>query len=305
MQNLVFFDCECANTKGGIGKICSLGYVVSDENFNVIEKDDIVMNPECEFDWYLFSGKGGCSLAYTKEYFREQPNFPKFYERIKSLFCAPEEPLVFGFAVGNDVGFVNSACNRYKRPFINFRAFDLAKLFSSHFEQTKKLSEWTNFFGEKEASLTAHKSVDDAMMTLLCLKHFCEKTGKTAVQIFEENRDFITSTQLSAQEAAERAKRKRAMEKIKNLYDRKNPRYEYDSVLDMHFEFDKSVFKDTENSVKLARKIFNNGGILHRHLKPSSGYIVFAEKPADYQLENAGRRGLKTITVQELNSILE
>ena len=58
-KTFVFFDCECANTFDGVGKICSLGYVIADDELNIIESEDVVMNPECEFDWYLFSGKGG------------------------------------------------------------------------------------------------------------------------------------------------------------------------------------------------------------------------------------------------------
>ena len=67
-KQFVFFDCECANTFEGVGKICSLGYVITDDDLNVIESEDVVINPECDFDWYLFSGKGGCQLAYSKAF---------------------------------------------------------------------------------------------------------------------------------------------------------------------------------------------------------------------------------------------
>ena len=60
-KSFVFFDCECANTFDGVGKICSLGYVICDDDLNIIESEDVVMNPECDFDWYLLSGKGDCA----------------------------------------------------------------------------------------------------------------------------------------------------------------------------------------------------------------------------------------------------
>ena len=69
-KSFVFFDCECANTFDGVGKICSLGYVICDDDLNIIESEDVVMNPECDFDWYLLSGKGDIKLAYSKDYFR-------------------------------------------------------------------------------------------------------------------------------------------------------------------------------------------------------------------------------------------
>ena len=48
MQYL-FFDIECANCDGGNGKICSFGYVLTDENFNEIEKEDIIIDPKAPF----------------------------------------------------------------------------------------------------------------------------------------------------------------------------------------------------------------------------------------------------------------
>ena len=35
-KSFVFFDCECANTFDGVGKICSLGYVICDDDLNII-----------------------------------------------------------------------------------------------------------------------------------------------------------------------------------------------------------------------------------------------------------------------------
>lgn len=85
-KTFLFFDCECANCFDGIGKICSLGYVLADDELNVIESEDIVMNPETDFDWYLFSPKNKCRLAYSKDYFRSKPNFDFFYKRIKIIY---------------------------------------------------------------------------------------------------------------------------------------------------------------------------------------------------------------------------
>ena len=82
-KTFVFFDCECANVFDGVGKICSLGYVITDDELNVIESEDVVMNPECEFDWYLFGAKSECKLAYSKDYFRIKPNWAAYYKDIK------------------------------------------------------------------------------------------------------------------------------------------------------------------------------------------------------------------------------
>lgn len=38
----LFFDIECSEGKS----MCSFGYVLTDEKFRILEKDDILMNPE-------------------------------------------------------------------------------------------------------------------------------------------------------------------------------------------------------------------------------------------------------------------
>ena len=63
-KTYLLFDIECANCFNGIGKMCSLGYVLVNEDFEILDEDDVVMNPETEFDWYLFDPKTDCSLAY-------------------------------------------------------------------------------------------------------------------------------------------------------------------------------------------------------------------------------------------------
>ena len=125
-KSFVFFDCECANCFDGIGKICSLGYVLTDDELNVIESEDVIINPETDFDWYLLNPKNECHLAYSKDYFRAFPNFESYYKEIKKLFTTGNR-YIAGYDVSNDVDFVNCACERYKQQFIQFRAFDLKK----------------------------------------------------------------------------------------------------------------------------------------------------------------------------------
>ena len=132
------------------------------------------MNPECEFDWYLFSGKGGCELAFSKDYFRLIRNFDAYFRDIKKLFTTGNR-YIAGFAVSNDVGFVNSACERYSKDYIQFRAFDVEKYLEQTYGKKQKLVEWAEELGVNVAKYQSHKSVDDAIMTMLCLKAECNK----------------------------------------------------------------------------------------------------------------------------------
>lgn len=302
-KSFVFFDCECANTFDGVGKICSIGYVITDDDLNVIESEDVLINPECEFDWYLFSGKGECKLAYSKDYFRIKPNFEAYYKDIKKLFTTGNR-FILGYAVGNDVGFVNSACERYAKDYIQFRAFDIEKLLNKKYETHKKLTQWAEFFGVNLAKFQSHKSVDDAMMTMLCLKRYCEQEGKTVDEVLSENKDFFVSNEQILEQAEERAYKKEMTEKIHRLFNKKSPKPHFKTVLNEVYEIDGKILKDVDLGFELVKQIYDNGGVVKEHLV-GNGNAVFDSMPNQQLAAKIEKRGLKIVLLDDLLEILK
>jgi len=299
-KSFVFFDCECANTFDGIGKICSLGYVICDDDLNVLESEDVVMNPECEFDWYLFSGKGGCQLAYSKDYFRVKPNFESYYKDIKKLFTTGNR-YIAGYAVSNDVHFVNCACERYNTDYIQFRAFDIEKYLEKKYGKKQKLVQWAEEFGVNVAKYQSHKSVDDAMMTMLCLKAECMKTGQSVEAILTENKDYFVNNEQILQQAEERAYRKEITEKIKRLYNKKCPKPHHKTLIGESFELDAKLLKDVDVAFELVKKIYDNGGVVSERIN-GKGTVLFLDDNINPELrKKIERRNLKIMTIDELN----
>ena len=302
-KSFVFFDCECANTFDGIGKICSLGYVICDDDLNVLESEDVVMNPECDFDWYLFSGKGGVKLAYSKDYFRSKPNFEAYYKDIKKLFTTGNR-YIAGFAVSNDVGFVNNACERYEQNYITFRAFDLERYLERKYEKKQKLSEWAAEFGVDVEKYETHKSVDDAMMTMLCLKAECERTGQNVEEILTQKKDCFVSNEQILEQAAERAYRKEVKEKIARLYGKQSPMPHHKTVLGERFELDRRIMHDVDFAFELVKQIYDNGGATVEHLT-GKGTAVFERMPNAEHQKKLNSRGIKVMTLEELQEKLK
>lgn len=302
-KSFVFFDCECANTFDGIGKICSFGYVITDDELNIIESEDVVMNPECEFDWYLFSGKGDCKLAYSKDYFRLKPNFDAYYKDIKKLLTTGNR-FIGGFAVGNDVGFLNNGCERYNRDYIQIYAFDMEKYLEATYGKKQKLVQWAEELGINVAKYQTHKSVDDAILTMLCLKAECQKTGKSAEQIFTASKQMFVSSQQMLEKAEERAYRKEVTEKMKRLFGKKNPKPKYKTVLNQKFEFEPKLLKDVDISFDLVKQIYENGGTVYEHLV-GSGNVIYINEPHEEAVKKCEKRGLKAMLLDELQEILK
>lgn len=189
-SSYLFFDIECANCFEGVGKICSFGYVLTDSDFNILETDDLVMNPECEFDWFLFSNRNGAKLAYPREYFRKQPNFLHFYEHIKELLTA-ENRKSFIFGSISDIGFVVTAIERYKQEWIDFCAYDLEKIIKKDNEIFGSLEARCTCLGIDNTDLQAHKSQDDSIMTMRLLKEFCAQKNVSVDDLIQANQDFL------------------------------------------------------------------------------------------------------------------
>lgn len=302
-KTFVFFDCECANNFDGVGKICSLGYVICDDELNIIEAEDVVMNPECEFDWYLFSSKAECKLAYSKDYFRTKPNFEAFYKDIKKLFTTGNR-YIAGFAVANDVGFVNSACSRYQKDYIQLHAFDVEKYLEKTYGKKQKLVEWAQELGVNVSKYQSHKSVDDAIMTMLCIKAECNKTGKSVEQIFTQNKALYVSSEKILIDEHERVYKKEMTEKIKRLFTKKNPKPRFKTVLNQKFEFDSKLLKDVDLAFDLVRQIYDNGGSVFEHLV-GSGSVICLEEPCEQYAAKCKKRGLEIILYEQIMQILK
>lgn len=302
-KSFVFFDCECANTFDGIGKICSFGYVITDDDLNVIESEDVVINPECEFDWYLFSGKGECRLAYSKDYFRIKPNFDSYYKDIKKLLTTGNRYFA-GFAVGNDVGFINSACERYSKDYIQLYAFDLQKYLEKKYRKQQKLIEWATEFGINVVKFQTHKSVDDAMLTMLCLKAECQNSGLSAEQIFTSYKQMCVSSKQMIEQAEKKAYRKETLDKIKRLYGKTSPKPKYKSVINQKFAFSTNLFNDIDLAFDLIRQIYDNGGTVYEHLI-GEGSIICMSQPSQEYIKRNKEKGVKIILLKELNLVLK
>ena len=171
----LFFDIECAD--GGQGSICSFGYVITDTDFHVLEKRDIVINPDARFHLAGRSKRPDLVLAYTKEEFRKEPKFPHFYEEIRAMLEA-EDQVVVGHSVRDDVNFLCKACRRYALPSFTFSFRDSQRMYADYVGTKDQISldnACEAFDIEKPHDV--HKSDDDAFATMQLVQALCRETG--------------------------------------------------------------------------------------------------------------------------------
>ena len=208
----LFFDIECANCYNNCAKIFSLGYCITDENFNILEdKRDVLINPRDRFDWYVAKKM----MAYPRSIFADQPAFPEFYDFFKEMF-EDKDTMVIGYAVTNDVHFLQDDCKRYGLTPFTYRFYDVQQIYARQPENNtaKNLEDsLLSWCGIEPENL--HRSDEDAYNTMLILKAIAAYHGKNLPELLEMYPDCSGSTEGFSMEYAwkkpegEGAKKKR------------------------------------------------------------------------------------------------
>lgn len=284
----LFFDVECSNCHDGVGKLCEFGYVITDENFNVLSKDDIPMSPgkgkKNAFDLTGRKNEKDLELAYDYEYYYAQPEFPHFYERIKKLMES-KDTICFAYSMGNDIRHINSTCERYKMPPLNYICYDVQMLAGKYLEQKKQIkleNACLEIVGPHSLfGLQPHLSRDDAMMERMIFEAICilEK---------EDSQTMLSHSDYAKANSIEFIKNFREHARIKALIKAGHDLYR--SLLCEESELDKEenigrrynisaqVKKDMPVLKEVIKLIKERNGLFCDDLSKTDFFIVYDEK---------------------------
>ena len=188
----LFFDIECANCYNNCAKIFSLGYVITDENFNILhDKEDVLINPRDRFDWYVAKKM----MAYPREIFKDMPPFPDFYDRFREMF-EDGDTMVVGYAVTNDVHFLHDDCKRYGLAPYTYKFYDVQQLYARQpVNNTAKNLEDSLLSWCQVEPENLHRSDEDAYNTMLIMKAIAAYHGTNIPGLMEMFPDCGGSTE--------------------------------------------------------------------------------------------------------------
>ena len=175
------FDIESCDG-GKNGSLCSFGYCIADENFNILEQEDVIVNPNKPFNKKLFGTV--IKLAYTEDVFRSAPRFPLVYDKIASLFS--DDVVVIGFSIINDVNYLSDAIRTYKLQQLNYKFYDVQLMYAIHKKETRNFSLMAAAT-EFDIEFLEHRSVDDAVATLKVLKGILDSANMSFEQFVTQN----------------------------------------------------------------------------------------------------------------------
>ncbi len=169
MKYLVF-DIECCDGQ----HICEFGYVLIDDNFNVLERDCITINPEHKFKLTGREHESDITLAFPEEIYFNSPTFDYYYDRIKNLLTLKNCQII-GFSLTNDAGFLATAYEIYNKEPIPFTYIDVQKLYQGYVKSKNRVSVESIVKELKITDVQLHKSDDDSWAVVRALQVISKK----------------------------------------------------------------------------------------------------------------------------------
>ena len=225
-MNYLFFDIECSNCFGGRGKICEFGYVLTNENFKIIKKDVLTISPgkkgdrERRFDKKIYERDSSFQWAYDEETYFSSPLFPHYYNQLKSLF-EDDETIAIGWAVDNDIRYLDSEFKRYKLKPFKYKAFNVKEVIKKLPNENKIERGLIGAFKAlcpiaEFVHLNPHLSRDDAYMSMRVLQEILIKLNMSMEDILENYPNSLIDANEYINKYYERKKTRSSKKKVPN-----------------------------------------------------------------------------------------
>lgn len=286
-MNYLAFDIEAANGYMP-SSICSIGVVIADEQFNIISRENIWINPKTKYNLNGTRENVGIDLHLDQALLNASPDFSGVYSRVKALLT-DKNTVVIGHAVDADVRMLNSACERYHLPCINFN-FICTQLLYKLYKDEKEVKGLSKIAAELGVEFCQHNSEEDAFVSLLTLKYLVEDSGLQTSELLEKyhvrigkNRDFEMIRPVSEDgHLSKRRITQAAVEKIKKNIAAVPARNH--SWRDKAFAIARSLeIADDERLHAIIEKIAANGGRYVSKLAKCNVYVA-SDNPSPQDL---------------------
>jgi DNA polymerase III epsilon subunit-like protein len=314
----LFFDIECAGVFKNVAKICAFGYCLVDEQFHILEKEDLLINLQGHFHLTDRKGEQGIVLPYKYEDFKTYPTFLQRKDKIFALL-QDENTLACGHAVMNDVKYLNLETKRFSLPSF---CFDFA---DTQFVYMNRIQDFSRQFGlgaiakELGVEFTPHRAVDDAYATMMNARAMCEAEGVTFSQLLDkykitagriENYEIMQNTSVAFEQyKKDREKAKEAREKARVEFhvfaDREKRKRNKDGKLKGKLVcFSHALELQTESAKRLLQKAFAQGAFLTYKAEECDVYVCL-ENESGQRLKSAQDQKARIFTLEEFSCFLE
>ena len=314
----LFFDIECAGVFKNVAKICAFGYCLTDEQFHILQKEDILINPQGNFHLTDRKGTQGLVLPYKYEEFKNYPVFSRFAEKIYGLL-QDTDTLVVGHAVMNDVKYLNLESIRFRLPALSYAFADTQFLYMNLVGDFTRQCGLGTIASELGVEFTPHRAVDDAYATMRVAEAMCKRENctfsalltKYSVTLGKTENLEVTQPTSTAYEAY-RAERERAKEEREQkrasfhiFVDRsKRKRVKNGKMNTKTVCFSHALELNTELAQKLTLSAFAVGAKMTFRAEECDIFVCY-ETESGGRLQSVKNRGARIVTPDEFAQMTE
>lgn len=213
-MDYLYFDIECCDGK----HMCSFGYVLVNDAFDILEKEDLLINPEKPFMLGREGREPWIRLAYSNEAFYRSPTFNDRYDAIERLLTQPGR-ILLGHSISSDLTYLDTACKRYQKKQFDIGVFDTQKMYGKVQENCADCS-LENILKElhiETEHLTEHKSCDDAEKSMLTAKEICARRNIGMEEVLIRYKDCLVN-RAQMERAHNYSRIKKTVKGLKRLY---------------------------------------------------------------------------------------
>lgn len=274
----LFFDIETIMAEKINPRIVSFGYVLTDEAFNEISKDDIFINPQEETtsinNW-----------KWKQDATKDQEGFKAFYHKIKDLL-QDKDTIVVGHGTDFDVKYLSDECDRFHFEPLDFDYLDTKKLADLLLDTDipKKLQNLYAYLCGNRSHYRWHRSLDDACMTRDVFEALLDIANQKNINILENEKLVFNSLRCVY------GKRTNVAKKDDNFFSCNfdipiiGMKIEYSYVNDTEHHKEKiHLYYDYATDLFFTPKHPRKGNVKENSLLPESSYEV-AQKRAVYKI---------------------
>ncbi len=313
----LFFDIECAGVTKNAAKICAFGYCLTDEKFNILKKEDILINPQGGFHLTDRKGSQGIVLPYSYGEFKKYQTFPQAVEKIRAL-VEDKDSIIAGHATMNDVKYLNLESKRFSLPSFTFSFADTQFIYMNKIKEFSRQFALGKIAEEMGVEFTPHRAVDDAFATMKIAAAICKEEGGNLTDLLDryeitlgkiEDYQVTQNTSKAYEEYLEDARRKkeereRAKIAFHNFIDREKRKRAKDGKLKgKRICFSHALTADIFLAKKLASELFAAAGFYSFHAEECDVYVL-KDGETGQRLKSALENKARLMTVEEFSAYL-
>lgn len=169
-MKLIAFDIEACN-RYVPGSIFSIGVIESNYQFDVLNRYNILINPETKF---VTKFRKPIDFNIDRSSLKCEKNFVALYPALKELFDS--DALFLAHSITNDIRMLNLACKRYRLPSFKFK-FICSQILYSIYSNTPDgigLDSAAELISE---NFVHHLADEDALLSLKLVQYICKTQG--------------------------------------------------------------------------------------------------------------------------------